>query len=263
MHQKTALRLISPVLPEIELAATLNSDFEFRGRSCDVRTLEYARTWKEGSKRCGVKEAGTTEMAVRRQMRARWDRWRSVPALVSLLLAGLVAAYAAMPPQEARAQKPSRDDVQAAYLYNFGKFVRWPENAGHGPIQVCVAGEDSFGQTIGRLTAGEQIDGRALQVRSLDRPEAEVGCAILFVGTSEHGREDSFLAAAAGKPILTVGDGPDFLTRGGMIQFFQVEDHVRFSVNLDAANRNGVGLSSELLKVAVSVKGKPQGGGAR
>jgi hypothetical protein len=48
-----------------------------------------------------------------------------------------------------------------------------------------------------------------------------------------------------------------------MIQFFQVEDHVRFSVNLDAANRNGVGLSSELLKVAVSVKGKPQGGGAR
>lgn len=202
-------------------------------------------------------------MAVRSQKRTRGGRLRSRAAWLACWLAAGLAAAGGIWSREAEAQKPSRDDVQAAYVYNFGKFVRWPENAGHGPIQVCVAGEDSFGQTIGRLTAGEQIDGRALQVRSLDRPEAEVGCAILFVGTSEHGREDSFLAAAAGKPILTVGDGPDFLTRGGMIQFFQVEDHVRFSVNLDAANRNGVGLSSELLKVAVSVKGKPQGGGAR
>jgi hypothetical protein len=207
--------------------------------------------------------AGASEMEVTGRMRARWDRRHLAGALAWLLLAGLLAGYAAIPQQEARAQKPSRDDVQAAYLYNFGKFVRWPENAGHGPIQVCVAGEDSFGQTIGRLTAGEQIEGRALQVRNVERPEAEAGCAILFVGAVERGREDSFLAAAAGKPILTVGDGPDFLARGGMIQFLLVEDHVRFSVNLDAANRNGVGLSSELLKVAMSVTGKPQSGGAQ
>jgi len=166
-------------------------------------------------------------------------------------------------PQEAGAQKPSRDDVQAAYLYNFGKFVRWPENAGHGPIEVCVAGDDSFGQVMGRLVAGEQINGRRFEVRNLDRPEGAGACAIVFVDTAEPVREDAFLAAAAGKPILTVGDAPDFLARGGMIQFLLVEDHVRFSVNLAAASRCGVGLSSELLKVAVAVTGKPETGGTK
>ncbi len=55
---------------------------------------------------------------------------------------------------------------------------------------------------------------------------------------------------------------PDFLSHGGMIQFQLVEKRVRFSVNLNAVDRSGLAMSSELLKVALSVKGKvPEGGG--
>ena len=169
-------------------------------------------------------------------------------AAVAAVLGGLSRSWA---------QKPSRNDVQAAYLYNFGKFVRWPERDSHGPLVVCVAGQDPFRQTIAKLVAGEQIDGRPLQVRGVDQPESASGCSILFVGTPESAQTEGYIAATAGKPILTVGDGPDFLARGGMIQFVLVEDHVRFSVNLEAANRNGVNLSSELLKVAMSVTGRP------
>jgi hypothetical protein len=163
----------------------------------------------------------------------------------------------------APAQEPSRDDVQAAYLYNFGKFVRWPESRGFGPMVVCVAGQDPFGQTIGKLVDGEQIDGHRLEERNLDRPEGAGACSILFVGATARGQEAGFLAAAEGKPILTVSDAPDFLAHGGMIQFVQVEDHVRFSVNLDACSRHSVALSSELLKVAVAVIGKSGTGGAK
>jgi hypothetical protein len=83
------------------------------------------------------------------------------------------------------------------------------------------------------------------------------------VGTEERAREDSFLAAAQGKPILTVGEGPDFLAHGGMIQFLLVGDHVRFAVNLEAVIRHRIVLSSELLKVAVTVTGNPGTGGAK
>jgi hypothetical protein len=199
-------------------------------------------------------------MAVRSQKRTRGGRLRSRAAWLACWLAAGLAAAGGIWSREAEAQKPSRDDVQAAYVYNFGKFVRWPERAGHGAIVVCVAGQDPFEQTIGKLATGGQIDGRALEIRNLERPERVGACSILFVGAAElaHG----YLAAAADKPILTVGDAPDFLARGGMIQFVLVEDHVRFSVNLDAANHCGVELSSELLKVAVSVTGKPGTGGA-
>jgi hypothetical protein len=113
------------------------------------------------------------------------------------------------------------------------------------------------------LVDGEQIDGHRLEERNLDRPEGAGACSILFVGATARGQEAGFLAAAEGKPILTVSDAPDFLAHGGMIQFVQVEDHVRFSVNLDACSRHSVALSSELLKVAVAVIGKSGTGGAK
>jgi hypothetical protein len=173
--------------------------------------------------------------------------WRA-----ALLLVAVTSLAGSM--MKAMAQKPSRDDVQAAYLYNFGKFVRWPESRGLGPMLVCVAGQDTFGQTISKLVDGEQIDGRTVEERNLDRPEGVGACSILFIGATARGQ-------VAG--ILTVGDSPDFIAQGGMIQFVQVEDHVRFSVNLDACSRHSVGLSSELLKVAVTVTGKGGRGGAK
>lgn len=178
----------------------------------------------------------------------------------AFLLLAIFAALSMMTFLDAMAQKPTRDDVQAAYLYNFGKFVRWPGDPSHRPMLVCVAGEDPFAETLRKLVEGEQIDGRPLEVRNLDRTDGVGDCSILFIGAQERDREDSFLSAAAGKPILTVGDSPDFLERGGMIQFVLVEDHVRFEVNLDECNRHRVGLSSELLKVAAAVTAKSAGG---
>jgi hypothetical protein len=178
-----------------------------------------------------------------------------------LVLSGLVAAGPAS--ESARGQRPSRDEVEAAYLYNFGKFVRWPAGSSQGPLVICVAAPDSLARALGALTTGEQIDERPMQVKAVEDPGSVKGCSILFIGVAEPGRVDAFLTAAGGRPVLTVGDEPDFLVRGGAIQFVQMEDHVRFSVNLGAASRSGLGLSSELLKVAVSVMGQPEKGGPR
>jgi hypothetical protein len=46
-----------------------------------------------------------------------------------------------------------------------------------------------------------------------------------------------------------------------MIQFLLIQNHVRFAVNLNAVNHAHLVLSSELLRVASSVTGKPPSGG--
>lgn len=194
---------------------------------------------------------------IRMLRRSVWRRaWGVLLALIWML-------SAANARDAAEAERPSQDDVEAAYLYNFGKFVRWPPLAAQGPLTICVAGRDAMSQEIARLVAGETIEGRSLEVRTPDRAERVDGCSILFIGLPESGRANEFLSAASGKPMLTVGDAPDFLARGGMIQFVLVEDHVRFSVNLDAATHSNLQLSSELLKVALEVRGKPEIGGAQ
>jgi hypothetical protein len=65
------------------------------------------------------------------------------------------------------------------------------------------------------------------------------------------------LAALGKSNILTVSDMPAFTRRGGMIQFVLEGNRVRFEINLAAAQRAGLTLSSELLKVAVAIRRAP------
>ena len=185
------------------------------------------------------------------------DRIRSrLPALLlSLSICGIA-------PPAADAQQPSQSDVEAVYLFDFGKFIRWPAGADQGSMTLCVAGSASFADALQKTVVNETIGARVLEVRRVIRPADESGCAILFIEAAQHLRSEEFLEAVADKPTLTVSDEPDFLLHGGMIQFQLVERRVRFSVDLDAVNHAHLIMSSELLKVAVSVKGKMPEGGA-
>lgn len=161
------------------------------------------------------------------------------------------------------ASQPSQSDVEAVYLFDFGKFVRWPAGTEQGPVRLCVAGSESFTAGLERTVSNENINGRPLEVRRVLRPADEAGCAILFIDSTERERAAGLLAAVSDRPTLTVSDVTDFLSRGGMIQFQLVGKRVRFSVNLDAVNRGHLAMSSELLKVALTVNGRAADGGVQ
>lgn len=182
--------------------------------------------------------------------------WSPVNLAALLLLSLACAVVDASPP----AKEPSQADVEAVYLYDFGKFVRWPAVAGTGPMLICTTGSEPFSSGLQALVAGESIEGRSLAVRRVLHPGDTAGCAILFIDSTDRAREQELLASVADKPTLTVSDAPDFLAQGGMIQFVLDSHRVRFAVNLKPVARSDLSLSSELLKVAVSVIGAPEGG---
>jgi hypothetical protein len=150
-------------------------------------------------------------------------------------------------------RKPTEYEVKAAYLYNFGKFIKWPPSS-ESTFEICVFGNDPFGISLDSLTAGESLDGKRLAIRRISSTTEAQKCRILYVSRSEQGRAPSILEAVKHLPILTVSDIPNFLDDGGVISFVMQGDRVRFQVSLPAAERAGLSLSSELLKVAVSVK---------
>ena len=172
--------------------------------------------------------------------------------VIPVFCALLVAFFA----DDAVAQaRPSEYAVKAAYLLNFGRFVKWPSDH-QGSFNICVLGRDPFGGELDRTVAGESVSGHPVAVRRLDSTHDAGACAILFIGTTERSRLASILEELRHKPVLTVSDMPDFVDRGGIIQFEIQQDRVRFDVNRAAAREAGLTLSSDLLKVAARVEEK-------
>ena len=170
-----------------------------------------------------------------------------VVALVLLVTTGLLAQQS----------KPNEYQVKATYLYNFGRFVRWPSTvpAGKGDsFSVCVIGQDPFGSILDSTLAGEALDGKPVVLRRISKPQDAGECRILFISSTEEKHLSEILTALDQSGVLTVSDMPGFTRRGGMIQFVLEGDRVRFEINLASAESARLVLSSELLKVAASVK---------
>jgi YfiR/HmsC-like len=155
----------------------------------------------------------------------------------------------------------SEYDVKAAYLLNFGKFIRVagaPEPQ-HSTFDICILGRDPIGRVMDDIAANESIDDRPVRVSRIADASQGRKCDILFISSFEGDAIREDLAVLGDANALTVSDAPGFLERGGMIQFVPQGDHVRFEVNLDAVDRTHLVLSSELLRVAAAVKGRPSG----
>jgi hypothetical protein len=159
----------------------------------------------------------------------------------------------------AQVAHPTESQVKAAYLYNFGKFVRWPEdrNAKLDPLLICILGKDPFGAVLDSTVSGENIDGRKITVKRLSVLQEAAPCSVLFVSSSEERRLAAILPVAQRLSILTVSDMQNFAQRGGVIGLLNEQGKIRFEVNRAAAERAHLVLSSELLKVAIKVIEKP------
>lgn len=160
---------------------------------------------------------------------------------------------------DAQQLQATEAQVKAAFLFNFGKYVTWP-NAPGDQFYICVLGQDSLGSALDGIVAGERMGARPVAVRRIRATQQASGCQVLFITASEESRLDATLASLAGNPALTVSDMHRFTERGGMIQFVQEGNRIRFTVNLKAAQKAGLTVSSELLKVAKSVQRDDAGG---
>jgi len=147
--------------------------------------------------------------------------------------------------------------VKAAYLFQFTRFVQWPEGSfpdEQSPIVIGVLGRDPFGRTLDSTVADEKVRGRGIEVRRLGQGEefyeSVRGCHVLFVSDSLGPELDPMLEAWHDSSMLTVSDIDGFAVRGGIVELAPEQGRIIFKVNRIAAERAGLKLSARLLRLA-------------
>ena len=142
--------------------------------------------------------------------------------------------------------------MKAAYLYEFALSTDWPERAFADPIaplRVCVLGKDPFGPTLATIV-GRKVGDRQVVTSYYANVEGVERCHVLFISRSKKKRLAKILEHLQNRPVLVVADTPNFMPAGGIINFRIVEKQIRFEINATAAERAGLRLSSELLRMA-------------
>jgi hypothetical protein len=186
-------------------------------------------------------------------LRRRLAGWALLAAAALCAEQGLVPpAYAG----NAAASPGLERRVKAAFLYKFLGYAEFPANAfadAASPVVIGVAGADDLAAELARIVNGRTVNNRAIVVRVLRESELGSPMHLLFLGGADAGRVGR-MVRAAGNALLVVTECDGGLQQGSTINFRIVDERVRFDVALDAAERNGIKLSSRLLTVANRVQ---------
>jgi len=151
----------------------------------------------------------------------------------------------------------SEEEIESAFLFNFAKFTAWPQESfdtASSPIVVCVLGDKRFADTLQRVVNGESISGRKMLIKKVDEKTGFRKCHVGFIPASGRRATAEILAPLGTATVLTVGQAEDFGRQGGMIRLYVLNGRAQFEINLAAARRAGLSISSSLLAFATIVK---------
>jgi hypothetical protein len=169
-------------------------------------------------------------------------------AALSLLISAPALAQAPAPSIEA--------NLKAVFLFNFTKYVTWPAltmgERSPAELRICATVNDDFFARLKSAIQGEEVDGKPLQSVMLDSGGDASTCQILYVGDAQSASAKTWLAAVRSRQVLTVADGA--LNDDTVITFVRDDNRIRFDINRAAASRQGLNVSSKLLRLARQVR---------
>lgn len=174
-----------------------------------------------------------------------------------------LACLLAVPASASAQLAPDVDEytLKTAFLFNFTRFVQWPESAfeaADSPFRICVVGTDPFGPRLDSLQQ-RRVGERRIEVDRPSEPAALQRCQITYLGEDV---PDSIRAATINDEavqMLTVASDARFAREGGMIALVTSSGRVRLHVNLDSLRKSKLQVSAKLLEVAERRIGETRG----
>jgi hypothetical protein len=150
-------------------------------------------------------------------------------------------------------------ELQAAFLYNFARFVEWPADVmpAGAPLVLCVVNDGPVADALERTIRGRNVEGHDLIVRRIKTDEPLPTCHVLHLGGFDLKRSLDVIATVRDEGVFTVSDAARFAQAGGFVELFLQDGRMQIAVNVDALQRARVKLSSRVLGLAKIVRDAP------
>lgn len=159
--------------------------------------------------------------------------------------------YLTLPVSHVFAEDNVEYQVKAGFIYNFIGYTKWPETS-NDSLNLCIHGKDYFGESIDTLQHKQSNKGQ-IQVLRLHSESDLESCHAVFISKNAIGDLSEILNKLEKKPVLTLADSPNATSKGVMINMSIRNERIVFEINLIAARRSGLQISSKVLQLAIQV----------
>ena len=163
----------------------------------------------------------------------------------------LIALLAATLGTEAQ-ERPTHE-IHAAMLFNFIKYVQWPNEADAGDFVVGVLGDDEVFNTLKKWYDGKPKGAKKYAIKNLGSASETTSCQVVYVGKSKNRDFDQIKSSTAGKSVLTITDGNGMGQKGSCINFRVIDGKLKFELNQSTVTGANLKVSTQLSSMAILI----------
>ncbi len=153
----------------------------------------------------------------------------------------------------ANAQERPNHEIHAAMLYNFIKYVQWPNEGEAGDFIVGVIGDENVFNTLKTWYDGKPKGSKKYVIRKLGSAGEATGCQVVYIGKAKNREFDVIKSSITGKSILTITDGNGMGLKGSCINFKVIDGKLKFELNQAMVTGSNLKVSSQLSSIAILI----------
>jgi hypothetical protein len=150
----------------------------------------------------------------------------------------------------AQTEKPMYE-IHSQMMYNFLKYIQWPNEADGGEFVVGVIGEDDVFNTLKSHYDGKPKGVKKFSIKKLTSADEAARCSVVYIGKGKSGQFDAIKNAVNGKPILTITDSSNLGKKGSCINFKVIDGKLKFEINQASVTASSLKVASQLSTMAI------------
>jgi len=162
--------------------------------------------------------------------------------LITLFIAGF-----------AQAQERPVHEIHAAMVYNFIKYVQWPDEAESGDFVVGVMGDDNVYKTLQAWYGGKTKGTKKYVIRQLYVANEAAECQVVYLGKSRSREFSSIKSVLGSRSTLTITDANGLGQKGSCLNFRVIDGKLKFECNQGALNAASLKVSNQLSSMAIVI----------
>jgi hypothetical protein len=153
----------------------------------------------------------------------------------------------------ATAQERPTHEIHAAMLFNFIKYIQWPNEGDPGEFVVGVIGDDNVYNTLTQWYNGKPKGSKKYVIKKLTSVEESGNCQVVYVGKSKSREFENIKNSVTGKSVLTITDGSGLGQKGSCINFKVIDGKLKFELNQATVTSSNLKISSQLSSMAILI----------
>jgi hypothetical protein len=162
-------------------------------------------------------------------------------------------AVALLVSSNAFAQERPVHEVYSMMMFNFVKYVQWPDHTASGEFVIGVVGNADVYKTLESWYGGKPRGTKTYVIKKFNSAADVADCDVVFIDRSKSGEFDAINAKVKGKGTLVITDKAGLGEKGSAINFRTIDNKLKFELNQKAVEASNLKVSGALASMAIMI----------